>query len=80
MRRRSLENSANLAGLKRVNPVCPASLDTLKVSVPPAVKLAAAIRARPALDPNIIAAEWSEGISDIEHVAIGNRAGRRQRS
>ena len=42
MRRRSLEDSANLAGLKRVNPACPASLDTLKVSVPPAVKVAAA--------------------------------------
>jgi type I restriction enzyme M protein len=26
----------------RFNPTCPASLDTLKVSVPPAVKLAAA--------------------------------------
>ena len=53
----SLEGSANLAGLKRVNPACPASLDTVKVSVPPAVKLAAAIRARPALDPDIIAVE-----------------------
>ena len=53
----SLEESANLAGLKRVNPACPASLDTVKVSVPPAVKLAAAIRARPALDPDIIAVE-----------------------
>ena len=34
----------------------PASLDTLKVSVPPAVKPAAAICARPAPDPDIIAA------------------------
>ena len=45
----SLEYSANLAGLKRVNPACPASLGTLKVSVPPAVKLAAA-SARPRHD------------------------------
>src|SRR5438552_12760236 len=42
-----------------INPGCPASLDTLKVSVPSAVKLAAAERARPAPDPDIIAAEWS---------------------
>ena len=28
--------------IKRLHPACPASLDTLKVSVPPAVKLAAA--------------------------------------
>ncbi len=33
---------------------CQASLDTLKVSVPPAVKLAAAICARPALDPSSV--------------------------
>jgi hypothetical protein len=63
VRRRSLEDSANLAGLKRVNPACPAPLDTLKVSVPPAVKLAAAIRARTALDPDIIAAEIDSKIS-----------------
>jgi hypothetical protein len=30
------------------------------MSVPPAVKLAAAPRVQPALDPDIIAAEWSE--------------------
>jgi hypothetical protein len=52
-----LENSANLAGLKRVNPACPASLDTLKVSVPPAVKLTAGIRAQSTPDPDIIAVE-----------------------
>src|SRR5205823_10648414 len=31
---------------------CPASLDTLKISVPPAVKLDVACAARPALDLN----------------------------
>jgi len=36
---------------------CPASLDTLKVSVPPAVRLAAAFRLQPTPDPDIIAAE-----------------------
>ena len=40
----------------------PASLDTLKVSVPPAVKLAAVAHARPALDPDIIAAEIVEDL------------------
>jgi hypothetical protein len=65
VRRRSLEDSANLAGLKRVNPACPASLDTLKVSVPPAVKLAAAIHARPALDPDIIAADIFEDLQAV---------------
>ena len=55
---RSLEDSANLAGLKRVNPACPASLDTLKVSVPPAVKVAAATA-----NPDIIAAEIDSKIS-----------------
>jgi len=39
-----------------LNPACPASLGTLKVSVPPAVKLSAATHAQPALDPDIIAA------------------------
>ena len=43
-------------------PACPASLDTLKVSVPPAVKLAAAIRARPALGPDVIATEIVEDL------------------
>ena len=37
--------------------------DTLKISVPPAVKLAAAICARPTLDPDIIAAE---GVEDLQ--------------
>jgi hypothetical protein len=40
----------------------PGSLDTLKVSVPFAVKLPAAIRARPALDPDILAAEIVEDL------------------
>ena len=39
--------------IKRLHPACPASLDTLKVSVPPAVKLAAAKHARPALSLDI---------------------------
>src|SRR5205823_6984094 len=40
--------SANKLDSMPLNPACPASLDTLKVSVPPAVKLAAATRARSA--------------------------------
>src|SRR5437879_5272828 len=44
----------------RFHPVCPASLGTLKIPVPPAVKLAAATGARPALDPDVIAAEIVE--------------------
>src|SRR5947208_8770923 len=50
----SLEDSANLP--LHCHPEFPASLDTLKVSVPPAVKLAPL----PALDPDIIAAEIVE--------------------
>src|SRR6266568_4211182 len=46
----------------RLYPACPASLGTLKVSVPPAVKLAADEDARPALDPDIIAAEIVEDL------------------
>jgi hypothetical protein len=45
-----------------LNPACPASLDTLKVSVPPAVKLAAVCGAPPTLDPDIIAAEIVEDL------------------
>jgi len=41
-------------------PACPASLDTLEVSVPPAVKLQPHFCAQPTLEPDIIAAEWSE--------------------
>src|SRR5438132_4451588 len=44
----------------RFHPVCPASQGTLKIPVPPAVKLAAATGARPALDPDVIAAEIVE--------------------
>jgi hypothetical protein len=47
------------------------------VSMPPAVKLAAAEHAGPALDPDIIAAEWSEGMSDIEGKVT--RVGARER-
>jgi hypothetical protein len=36
-------------------PACPASLDTLEVSVPPAVKLQPHFCAQPTLDPDIIA-------------------------
>jgi len=43
-------------------PACPASLDTFKVSVPPAVKLAAVFSVRPTLDPDIIAAEIVEDL------------------
>jgi len=46
----------------RFHPVCPASLGTLKIPVPPAVKLAAATGARPALDPDVIAAEIVEDL------------------
>ena len=50
---KSLEDSANFP--LHCHPEFPASLDTLKVSVPPAVKVAAATA-----DLDIIAAEWSE--------------------
>src|SRR5438309_11678 len=50
-------SNAIKAGLTRLNPACPASLGTLKVSVPPAVKLAAATHAQPALDPDIIGSQ-----------------------
>jgi len=49
----SLEDSANLLDY----PACPASLDILKISMPPAVKLAAVFSVRPTLDPDIIAQE-----------------------
>ncbi len=55
----SLEDSANLLDL---NPDCPASLDILKVSMLPAVKLAAAVRVRPALDPGVLALEITEDL------------------
>jgi hypothetical protein len=54
----SLEDSANLAGLSSL----PASLDTLEVSVPPAVKLQPHFCAQPTLDPDIIAAEIVEDL------------------
>jgi len=43
-------------------PACPASLDTLEVSVPPAVKLQPHFCAQPTLDPDIIAAEIVEDL------------------
>jgi hypothetical protein len=49
----SLEDSANLLDY----PACPASLDILKISMPPAVKLAAVFSVPPTLDPDVIAAE-----------------------
>ena len=49
----SLEDSATWLDY----PACPASLDTLEVSVPPAVKLQPHFCAQPTLDPDIIAAE-----------------------
>ena len=54
----SLEHSANLAGYQ----ACPASLDILKISMPPAVKLAAVFSVRLTLDPDIIAAEIVEDL------------------
>jgi hypothetical protein len=45
----SLEDGANLTELSSM----PGFLGTLKVSVPPAVKLTAAIHAPPALDPDV---------------------------
>ena len=44
------------------NPRYPASLDTLKISVTPAVRLAAASGVRPALDPGVIALEITEDL------------------
>ena len=57
-----------------INPACSASLDTLKVSVSPAVKLAAAICAWLALDPDIIAAEIVEDLEAAlqQFAAIAN--------
>jgi hypothetical protein len=52
---------------------CPASLDTLKISVPPAVKLDAAGGARPALDLDDFVAYYNPKNSDK------SRAGRRER-
>jgi len=43
-------------------PACPASLDILKISMPPAVKLAAVFSVRLTLDPDIIAAEIVEDL------------------
>jgi hypothetical protein len=43
-------------------PACPASLDTLEVWVPPAVKLQPHFCAQPTLDPDIIAAEIVEDL------------------
>ena len=40
----------------------PVSLDILKISMPPAVKLAAVFSVRPTLDPDIIAAEMVEDL------------------
>ena len=44
------------------HPDCPASLSTLKISVPPAVKLAAVEHVRQAPDPDVIAQEIVEDL------------------
>ena len=55
-------------------PACPASLDILKVSMPPAVLLAAASCAQPTLYPDIIAAEIVEDLEAAlqQFAAIAN--------
>jgi len=51
---------AQSAGLTALNPACPAFLDTLKVSVPSAVKLAAA----------------TANLDDLESPAVASVTGR----
>src|SRR5438067_5065222 len=63
---RSLEDSANLP--LHCHPEFPASLDTLKVSVPPRRKAGAL----PALDPDIIAAEIVEDLQAALAQFAGN--------
>ena len=53
-------------------PACPASLDTLEVSVPPAVKLQPHFCAQPTLDPDTIAVGNVEDFQDaLAQFAVG---------
>jgi len=67
-----------------LNPAYPASLDTLKVSVPPAVKLTAAIHAPPALDPDIRCPMSDSSVtrdgSDKKPGGIADEPSRRERA
>src|SRR5438874_7066460 len=56
----------------RFHPPCPAFLDTLKVLVSPAVKLAAAIGPQPVPDPDTVAARenFSQRLTNVISPAV----------